>query len=334
MRHDGQIALVLEDVPGGSLRRWIESHPQAGIVERLRIAVRLAEIVAEVHTAGVIHKDLSSHNVMYDADTQRLQLIDFGIATRLRSEENKFQAPAALEGTLAYIAPEQTGRMNRSLDYRADLYSLGVTLYELFTGQLPHESARPARDGALPHRGQAGAAERAVEPRAGGRLEHRHEAAAEGARGALSERRRSRGRSRDFVSRRSSAGHDIPPFALGGAGRDRTASSRRRSSMDARQRRSVAAELRAGRPRQRRTGDGGRARGIGKTSLVQEIHQPITRQRGYFIAGKFDQLQQNVPFSALVTAFQDLVQQLLTESEEAIAAWRARSRRPCSRTAS
>ena len=73
----------------------------------------------------------------------RCTLIDFGIATRLRSEESKFQAPAALEGTLAYIAPEQTGRMNRSLDYRADLYSLGVTLYELFTGALPHESADP-----------------------------------------------------------------------------------------------------------------------------------------------------------------------------------------------
>ena len=143
VRHDGQIALVLEDLPGVSLRRWLESQIGATLEQRLRIAAQLAKIVAEVHAANVIHKDISSHNVVYEAESGRCTLIDFGIATRLRSEENKFQAPAALEGTLAYIAPEQTGRMNRSLDYRADLYSLGVTLYELLTGVLPHESADP-----------------------------------------------------------------------------------------------------------------------------------------------------------------------------------------------
>ncbi len=143
VRHDGQIALVLEDLPGVSLRRWLESQIGATLEQRLAVAAQLAKVVAEVHAANVIHKDISSHNVVYDAESGRCTLIDFGIATRLRSEENKFQAPAALEGTLAYIAPEQTGRMNRSLDYRADLYSLGVTLYELFTGVLPHESADP-----------------------------------------------------------------------------------------------------------------------------------------------------------------------------------------------
>src|SRR5881394_664346 len=143
VRHDGQIALVLEDLPGASLRRWLEAHTSAGLEQRLRIAVQLARILADVHAAKMIHKDINSHNVVYDPESGRCALIDFGIATRLRSEENKFQAPAALEGTLAYIAPEQTGRMNRSLDYRADLYSLGITLYELFTGSLPHESSDP-----------------------------------------------------------------------------------------------------------------------------------------------------------------------------------------------
>ena len=143
LRHNGQVALVLEDLPGVSLRRWIESSPEAPIRERLTVAIRLAETVAAVHAANIIHKDVSSHNVVYEADTGRCTLIDFGIATRLRSEERQFQAAAALEGTLAYIAPEQTGRMNRSLDYRADLYSLGITLYELFTGSLPHETADP-----------------------------------------------------------------------------------------------------------------------------------------------------------------------------------------------
>jgi len=140
VRHDGQIALVLDNLPGGSLRRWIESSPDTPVVERLAVAIQLADTVAGVHAANVIHKDISSHNVVYDPATRRCTLIDFGIATRLRSEESKFLPPAALEGTLAYIAPEQTGRMNRSLDYRADLYSIGVTLYELFTGGLPHVS--------------------------------------------------------------------------------------------------------------------------------------------------------------------------------------------------
>jgi serine/threonine protein kinase len=121
VRHDGQIALVLEDVPGKSLRQWLRAQVGAPLAQRLEIAVRCASIVAEVHAASIIHKDISSHNFIYDPASGRCKLIDFGIATRLRSQENKFTAPAALEGTLAYIAPEQTGRMNRSLDYRADL---------------------------------------------------------------------------------------------------------------------------------------------------------------------------------------------------------------------
>jgi serine/threonine protein kinase len=143
LRSDGHVALVLEDLPGVSLRAWVESAPEAPLPERLAIAIQLADIVGAVHAANVIHKDISSHNVVYDSASGRCTLIDFGIATRLRSEESNFKAPSALEGTLAYIAPEQTGRMNRSLDYRADLYSLGVTLYELFTGALPHESGDP-----------------------------------------------------------------------------------------------------------------------------------------------------------------------------------------------
>src|SRR5688572_16777790 len=102
LRHDGHVALVLEDLPGLSLRAWIDSAPEAPIRERLAIAIQLAEIVASVHAADVIHKDVSSHNVVYDPAGRSCTLIDFGIATRLRSEESKFGAAAALEGTLAY----------------------------------------------------------------------------------------------------------------------------------------------------------------------------------------------------------------------------------------
>ena len=321
LRNSGQVALVLEDLPGMSLRRWIEATPDAPIRERLAAAIQIAETVGAVHAANVIHKDVSSHNVVYDPETRRCTLIDFGIATRLRSEERKFQAPAALEGTLAYIAPEQTGRMNRSLDYRADLYSLGVTLYELFTGVLPHESADPLE---MVHFHIAG---KAVPP--SGRNPQVPEILSDIVVKLLQKEPEDRYQSAAGLAadlRRCLAALDatgsVPRFALGSADAidrfdppqklyGRAAETRSLlSSFERVARGGVETITVAGQP------------GIGKTSLVQEIYQPITRQRGYFVSGKFDLLQQNVPFSAVVAALQDLVQQLLTEGEEEIAAWR------------
>ncbi len=321
VRHQNQVSLVLEDLPGVSLRRWIESSPGAPLIERLAVAIKLAEIVAAVHAANVIHKDVSSHNVVYDSETGRCTLIDFGIATRLRSEESKFKAPAALEGTLAYIAPEQTGRMNRSLDYRADLYSLGVTLYELFTGALPHESADPlemvhfhiAVKPVPPHERDARVPE-ALSDIVQKLLQKEPEDRYQSATGLAADLRHC------YTALEESG--SVAPFALGSADvidrfeppqklYGRSAETRTLlSSFERVARGGVETVTVAGPP------------GIGKTSLVQEIYQPITRQRGYFVSGKFDLLQQNVPFSALVVALQDLVQQLLTEGEEEIAAWR------------
>jgi serine/threonine protein kinase len=321
VRHEGQIALVLEDIPGVSLRRWIETRISPDLDRRLEIAAQLAALLGEVHAAHIIHKDITSHNVVYDPDTRRCTLIDFGIATRLRSEENKFQAPAALEGTLAYIAPEQTGRMNRSLDYRADLYSLGVTLYELFTGELPHDSTDPlemvhfhiAGKPVTPHERSANVPEAVSdivmkllqkEP------ENRYQSAA--------------GVAADFNACRAmlAAGGEIDRFPLATHDAvDRFEPSQKLYGRSAETQVLLQSFERVARGGVEAVMVSGQA-GIGKTSLVQEIYQPITRRRGYFVAGKFDQLQQNVPFSALVTALQDLVQQLLTESEEAIASWR------------
>ena len=321
LRHDGQVALVLEDLPGRSLRAWIASAAEAPIRERLAVAIQLADIVANVHAANVIHKDVSSHNVVYDSKTGRCTLIDFGIATRLRSEESKFKAAAALEGTLAYIAPEQTGRMNRSLDYRADLYSLGVTLYELFTGQLPHESADPLEmvhfhiaGKPVPLHDRHARVPEVLSDIVLKLLQKEPEDRYQSAAGLVADLRRclvaiDEGRpterfaigSADVIDR-----FDPPQKLYGRAAETRALLA----SFERVARGGVETVTVAGQP------------GIGKTSLVQEIYQPITRQRGYFVSGKFDLLQQNVPFSALVTALQDLVQQLLTEGPEEIAAWR------------
>ncbi len=321
VRHEGQIALVLEDVPGMSLRRWIETQVGEDLERRLEIAEQLAAILADVHAAHIIHKDISSHNVVYDPETRRCKLIDFGIATRLRSEENKFQAPAALEGTLAYIAPEQTGRMNRSLDYRADLYSLGVTLYELFTGVLPNDSTDPLEmvhfhiaGKPVPPRERRASVPEAVNDIVMKLLQKEPENRYQSATGLAADLKKCRAQlaAGGQLERFPLGLHDAvdrfePPQKLYG----RTAETQvLLQSFERVARGGVEAVMVAGQG------------GIGKTSLVQEIYQPITHRRGYFVAGKFDQLQQNVPFSALVTALQDLVQQLLTESEEAIASWR------------
>jgi predicted ATPase/signal transduction histidine kinase/tRNA A-37 threonylcarbamoyl transferase component Bud32 len=321
VRHHGQVALVLEYLAGTSLHRWIETMPDAPLRERLTIAVDLADIVAAVHAANVIHKDVSSHNFVYDPDTGRSTLIDFGIATRLRSEESKFKAPAALEGTLAYIAPEQTGRMNRSLDYRADLYSLGVTLYELFTGALPHESADPLE---MVHFHIAGKPMPLCE-----RHSRVPEAVSEIVLKLLQKEPERRYQSAVGVAadlRRCLASLDatgsVARFALGGADvADRFEPPQKLYGRSAETQTLLTSFERVARGAVEIVTVAG-APGIGKTSLVQEIYQPITRRRGYFIAGKFDPLKQNVPFSALVAALQDLVQQLLMEGEEEIAAWR------------
>jgi predicted ATPase/signal transduction histidine kinase len=321
VRHDGQVAIVIEDLPGVSLRRWIESSTDAPLLERLAIAIKLADTVAAVHTADVIHKDISSHNVVYDPETRRCTLIDFGIATRLRSEESKFLPPSALEGTLAYIAPEQTGRMNRSLDYRADLYSIGVTLYELFTGSLPHVSndrlemvhfhiaGKPVppceRDTRVPE---------ALSDIVLKLLQKAPEDRYQSASGLAADLRR--------CHAQLERGEQIERFALGSADAiDRFEPPQKLYGRKAETQTLLATFERVVRGGVETITVAGQP-GIGKTSLVQEIYQPITRRRGYFAAGKFDLLQQNVPFSALVTALQDLVGQLLTESEEEIAAWR------------
>jgi predicted ATPase/C4-dicarboxylate-specific signal transduction histidine kinase/tRNA A-37 threonylcarbamoyl transferase component Bud32 len=325
VRHDGQAALVLEDVPGVSLRRWIESSVGAPIRERLLVAIKLADIVAGVHAANVIHKDITSHNVVYDRDSGRCTLVDFGIATRLRSEESKFQAPAALEGTLAYIAPEQTGRMNRSLDYRADLYSLGITLYELFTGGLPHESSDPLE---MVHFHIAG---KPVSPRDRDRrvpealsdivlklLQKEPEARYQSAGGLAADLRRCLA----AIDRDGS----VAPFQLGSEDAvDRFEPPQKLYGRTAEAKTLLASFERVARGGVETITIAGQA-GIGKTSLVQEIYQPVTGRRGYFVSGKFEQLEQNVPFSAFVGALRELVQQLLTESEEEIAAWRERIR--------
>jgi serine/threonine protein kinase len=135
-------ALVMEDFGGISLREYSQIH-SLELTQLLEIALQLAQILYDLHQNRVIHKDIKPDNILIHPESKQVKLIDFSIASLLPKETQEIKNPNGLEGTLAYLAPEQTGRMNRGIDYRADFYALGVTLFELLAGQLPFESRDP-----------------------------------------------------------------------------------------------------------------------------------------------------------------------------------------------
>ena len=130
------LVIILEDFDAISLKAWIEKKPLT-LKEFLVVGIKITDYLEKIHAAKIIHKDINPANIVLNTTTEELEIIDFGIASILHQENPSLKSPNVLEGTLAYISPEQTGRMNRRLDYRSDLYSLGVTFYELLTKQLP-----------------------------------------------------------------------------------------------------------------------------------------------------------------------------------------------------
>ena len=137
----GRTMLVLEDAGGEPLDRLLGAPMQAG--HFLRLAIGIAAAVGKLHERGLVHKDIKPANILVNSTTDEVRLTGFGIASRLPRERQSPHPPETIAGTLAYMAPEQTGRMNRSIDSRSDLYALGVTFYQMLTGALPFTAADP-----------------------------------------------------------------------------------------------------------------------------------------------------------------------------------------------
>ncbi|MEG5028178.1 AAA family ATPase [Microcoleus sp. AT8-B1] len=311
-------ALVMEDFGGISLRDYAQEHSLT-LAEVLEIAIQITDILDALYRNRVIHKDIKPANILIHPETKQIKLIDFSIASLLPRETQEIQNPNVLEGTLAYISPEQTGRMNRGIDYRTDFYSLGVTFYELLTGKLPFECEDPMelvhchiakQPPAINSKEIPQVVSDIVMKLMAKNAEKRYQSAL-GLKHDLErclQQCQETGKIETFeLGRRDVCDRFLIPEKLYGR---ETEVKTLLSAFDRVASGTSELMLVAG------------FSGIGKTAVVNEVHKPIVRQRGYFIKGKFDQFNRNIPFSAFVQAFRDFMAQLLSESDAKLKAWK------------
>ena len=317
----GNLVLVtMEDFGGVPLRRLIDER-RFDVREALAIAVQLAKTLGDLHRNHVVHRNLEPANIYVNTATGTVKIANFDIASRLTRDNPMTTSASRLEGNVAYISPEQTGRMNRVVDYRTDMYSLGVTLYEMLTGKLPFTGGDPM---ALVHSHIAALPE----------APHRVNPSIDGAVSAivmklLAKNAEDRYQSayglgadlKDCDRQLEDAG-TIAEFVPGA--HDIAADFQIPQKLYGREREQgelLAAFARVSEGAAEMLLLSGYS-GIGKTALVSEILRPTVERRGYFISGKFDQLH-NAPHGAMIQAFQGLIRELLSESDKSIAILRA-----------
>jgi PAS domain S-box-containing protein len=318
--HRGQMTLVLEDPGGETLDRFLPGPME--MTRFLRFAVGAAAALSGLHEKELIHKDVKPANVLVNTATGQARLMGFGIASRLPRERQAPEPPEFIAGTLAYMAPEQTGRMNRSIDSRSDLYALGVTLYEMVSGTLPFTASDPME---LVHahiaRQPTPPCERLKSvPRAVSAIvmkllaktaEERYQTAA----GARSDLQR--------CLDEWETHHRIEEFPLGEQDTpDRLLIPEKLYGRESEINALLAAFDRvvAGERPELVLVSG--YSGIGKSSVVNELHKPLVPPRGLFASGKFDQFKRDIPYATLAQAFQSLLRPLLTKSETELNQWR------------
>jgi predicted ATPase/serine phosphatase RsbU (regulator of sigma subunit)/tRNA A-37 threonylcarbamoyl transferase component Bud32 len=315
-------AIVVEDIGGISLKDHFKGKLE--LAEFFKIAILMVKAIEDVHKQNIIHKDINPSNFIFNPTTNTSKLIDFGISTTFTRENNVLENPNILEGTLNYISPEQTGRMNRSIDYRTDFYSLGITFYEFLTGKLPFDFSDPME---LVH---SHIARQPIPP-------SEFDSSIPIPVSDLIMKLISKTAEERYLS---SFGlrYDLEILSSGILHYQDTFPSL--ATKDASDKFQIPQKL-YGREKEIETllsafervsesgYEGGNEfllvsgySGIGKSSLVSEIYKPITEKRGFFITGKFDQFQRNIPYSAIVNAFRGLIRQILTEREEILQIWK------------
>lgn len=318
--YKNNVGIIKEDFSAITLKDFFRSHKTL-TSDFLEIAIQLSDILAHLHQLNIIHKDINPSNILICAETKQVKLTDFSIASRLQTESYQQSNYVLLEGTPAYISPEQTGRMNRVLDYRTDLYSLGVTFYELLVGHLPfptpdllelihsHISQYPLFPEMADAKIPMAISDIAMKLMAKN-AEDRYQSAL-GLKADL-----------EYCLQQIITRDYIPPFELGRLdynsqflipqklyGRDIEV-SKLLSSFERVRSGELELALISG------------YSGIGKTSIVNEVQKSILHSRGFFIQGKFEQLQRNIPYLGFIQGFREFINHLLSESPEKLEIWR------------
>jgi predicted ATPase/signal transduction histidine kinase/tRNA A-37 threonylcarbamoyl transferase component Bud32 len=320
-KYNNGLALILEDIGGDSLKN-ILANQKLDLLTVLKIALLLTQALGELHQHNIIHKDIKPANIIVNLDINQVKIIDFSISTENNLENN---SPAtnqtALEGTLAYMSPEQTGRMNRTIDYRTDFYSLGVTIYEMLLGRLPFQNtdAMGLVHSHLAKMPLAPAILNANIPQILSDLVMKLLAK------SPPERYQSaHGLSIDLQNciQQWLEHQTMTPFPLGQQdlvdkfqlppriyGRSIPITALLDALAYVKQEHAamvmVCGEV-----------------GMGKSALVNELQKVVKNSPGFFISGKFDLSRQNLPYSGIIQALRELMLQLLTDSPEKIAQWR------------
>ncbi|MCP4135494.1 MAG: AAA family ATPase [bacterium] len=325
---NGRIALIQENFNALSLKDILNENKDAelDIVWFLRTAITLSEIIGSLHKNNIIHKDIKPHNILFNTEKNIIKITGFGIASELTHKNHEIYSQEVLRGTLPYMSPEQTGRMNRGIDYRTDLYSLGVTFYEMLTGKVPFESNDPLEvihshiaQKAIPPVERNSAIPIIVSDIVMKLLKKTVEERYQNSCGLVSDLQQCLSfaeKNKKFESFKPGE-KDIPlglniPSTLFGRKKEiqLLLSTFEQVCSTKPGEKGVGLMLVAGAP------------GIGKSALINEIHKPIVMKRGYFISGKYEQFGRDLPYKGIIEAFRELVRQLLRESEKKINTWR------------
>ena len=323
-KFEQRLMLVMEDFGAISVAEYVQQQNLCNwingidISQFFNIALQIINSLEKLHNHQIIHKDIKPQNIIINPQTKQIQLIDFSTTSKLPKETAEIRNPQMLEGTLAYISPEQTGRINRGIDYRSDFYSLGVTFYQLLTGQLPFTSEDPME---LVHCHIARQPQPLIElnPQIPETLnsivlkliakmpEIRYQTAA-GLRHDLEKCQCEWENSKKVtvfdLGKKDSSNYLIIPEKL--YGREQEVEILLTAFDRVSDREKSQSELMLV----------GGFSGIGKSALVNEVHKPIVEKRGNFIEGKFDQFQRDIPFSAWLNACEQLIRQTLSEPQE------------------
>lgn len=320
--HSGGFALILEDFGGIPLSSYIQNN-RPSISQFLDIAVTIAEILGEIHKKNIIHKDLKPQNILINPETEEVKIVDFGISSEFTHEHDAIDTPEVVEGTLAYMSPEQTGRVNRQIDYRTDLYSLGITYYEMLTGIVPFRSSDPVE---VIHSHIARMPVPPLElnlsvPRIISEIvmkllakspEDRYQSSS-GVAFDLSECRSKMDdkgwiesfqlATRDFLERL------VLPSRLYG-----------RDDEIALIKNEWSCAVKGGKGMILVHGPSG----AGKTSLLREIRSVLPAEKGFMLSGAHEELSSEMPYSSIGDAFNGLVREILAGRQDAIETWKAK----------